>query len=60
MLGGDSKGKTNLPSQQEKTHALGGFKKALQKHLNAIRVPFLGDLVQNLVICPVVTLTFGL
>ena len=35
----------------------GGF---LQKRLNPIRVPFLGDSVRILGVCPASTLTFGL
>ena len=37
-----------------------GFKaRFLQKHLNPIRGPFLGDSVRILGVCPAVTLTFG-
>ena len=38
-----------------------GFKWGfLQKHLNPIRLPFLGDSVRILGVSPAVTLTFGL
>ena len=38
-----------------------GFKEGfLQKHLNPMRVPFLGDAVRILWVCTAVTLTFGL
>ena len=38
-----------------------GFKGGiLQKHLNPIRVPFLGDSARILGVCPTVTPTFGL
>ena len=49
-------------SGKKKEHDLGGFNQAgfkgafLQKHLNPIRGPFLGDSVQILGVCPAVTL----
>ena len=50
---------------QKCRNKLGGFKKALrrgflQKHLNPIRGPFLGDSVRILGVCPAVSPTFGL
>ena len=51
--------------KEQGTYALGGFKKALggvfcRSTRNPIRVPFLGDSVRILGVCPAATPTFGL